>query len=167
MDFVLIFFGIIFMIAGVLGSFLPILPGPPLSWIGLLLLHLTKIVPANTTFLVVTLVVAILVLVLDYVIPAVGTKRFGGSKIGMIGTTLGLLVAIIFPVFGVFGIVIWPFIGALIGELINKSTGQNAMKAAFGSFIGFLASTFLKFIVAVIYFGFFIKSLITYGPNLF
>lgn len=155
------------MIAGVLGSFLPVLPGPPLSWIGLLLLHLTKIVPANTTFLVVTFVVAILVLVLDYIIPAVGTKRFGGSNIGMIGTTLGLLVAIIFPVFGVFGIVIWPFIGALIGELINKSTGQNAMKAAFGSFIGFLASTFLKFIVAVIYFGFFIKSLITYGPNLF
>jgi uncharacterized protein YqgC (DUF456 family) len=167
MDFLLIFIGFIFMIAGVLGSFLPILPGPPLSWIGLLLLHLTKIVPANTTFLVVTLLIAILVLVLDYIIPAVGTKRFGGSKIGMIGTTLGLLVAIIFPVFGVFGIVIWPFIGALIGELINKSTGQNAMKAAFGSFIGFLASTFLKFIVAVIYFGFFIKSLITYGPNLF
>lgn len=167
MDFVLIFFGLIFMIAGILGSFLPVLPGPPLSWIGLLLLHLTKIVPANTTFLVITLLVAILVLVLDYIIPAVGTKRFGGSKIGMIGTTLGLLVAIIFPVFGVFGIVIWPFIGALIGELINKSTGQNAMKAAFGSFIGFLASTFLKFIVAVIYFGFFIKSLITYGPNLF
>lgn len=155
------------MIAGVLGSFLPILPGPPLSWIGLLLLHLTKIVPANTTFLVVTLVVAILVLVLDYIIPAVGTKRFGGSKSGMIGTTLGLLVAIIFPVFGVFGIVIWPFVGALIGELINKSTGQNAMRAAFGSLIGFLASTFLKFILAVIYFGFFIKSLITYGPNLF
>lgn len=155
------------MIAGVLGSFLPILPGPPLSWIGLLLLHLTKIVPANTTFLVVTLVVAILVLVLDYIIPAVGTKRFGGSKSGMIGTTLGLLVAIIFPVFGVFGIVIWPFVGALIGELINKSIGQNAMRAAFGSFIGFLASTFLKFILAVIYFGFFIKSLITYGPNLF
>lgn len=167
MDFVLIFFGLIFMIAGILGSFLPVLPGPPLSWIGLLLLHLTKIVPANTTFLVITLIVAMLVLVLDYIIPAVGTKRFGGSKIGMIGTTLGLLVAIIFPVFGVFGIVIWPFIGALIGELINKSTGQNAMKAAFGSFIGFLASTFLKFIVAVIYFGFFIKSLITYGPNLF
>ena len=115
MDFFLIFIGFIFMIAGVLGSFLPVLPGPPLSWIGLLLLHLTKIVPANTTFLVVTFVVAILVLVLDYIIPAVGTKRFGGSNIGMIGTTLGLLVAIIFPVFGVFGIVIWPFIGALIG----------------------------------------------------
>lgn len=167
MDFVLIFFGLIFMITGVLGSFLPVLPGPPLSWIGLLLLHLTKIVPANSTFLIITFIIAILVIVLDYVIPAVGTKRFGGSKYGMIGTTVGLLVAIFFPVFGIFGIVIWPFIGAIIGELINKSTGQNAMKAAFGSFIGFLASTFLKFIVSIIYFGFFIKSLITFGPNLF
>lgn len=155
------------MIIGVLGSFLPVLPGPPLSWVGLLLLHLTSIVPRDNTFLIVTLLVAIAVLVLDYIIPAVGTKRFGGSKAGMIGTTLGLVVAIFFPVFGIFGIVIWPFIGAIVGELINKSTGKNAMKAAFGSFIGFLASTLLKFIVAIVYFGFFIKSLITYGGDLF
>lgn len=155
------------MIIGVLGSVLPVLPGPPLSWIGLLLLHLTSIVPRDNTFLIITLLVAIAVLVLDYIIPAVGTKRFGGSKAGMIGTTLGLVVAIFFPVFGIFGIVIWPFIGAIIGELINKSTGKNAMKAAFGSFFGFLASTLLKFIVAVVYFGFFIKSLIIYGGELF
>lgn len=155
------------MIIGVLGSFLPVLPGPPLSWIGLLLLHLTDVVPRDNTFLIITLLVAIAVIVLDYIIPAVGTKRFGGSKAGMIGTTFGLVVAIFFPVFGVFGIIIWPFIGAIIGELINKSTGQNAMKAAFGSFIGFLASTLLKFIVSIVYFGFFIKSLITHGSNLF
>lgn len=155
------------MIIGVLGSVLPVLPGPPLSWIGLLLLHLTSIVPRDNTFLIITLLVAIAVLLLDYIIPAVGTKRFGGSKAGMIGTTLGLVVAIFFPVFGIFGIVIWPFIGAIIGELINKSTGKNAMKAAFGSFFGFLASTLLKFILSVVYFGFFIKSLITYGGELF
>lgn len=155
------------MIIGVLGSVLPVLPGPPLSWIGLLLLHLTSIVPRDNTFLIITLLVAIAVLILDYIIPAIGTKRFGGSKAGMIGTTLGLVVAIFVPVFGIFGIVIWPFIGAIIGELINKSTGKNAMKAAFGSFIGFLASTLLKFIVSIVYFGFFIKSLITYAGDLF
>lgn len=167
MDYFLIIFGLLLMIIGVLGSVLPILPGPPLSWIGLLLLHLTSIVPRDNTFLIITLLVAIAVLLLDYIIPAVGTKRFGGSKAGMIGTTLGLVVAIFFPVFGIFGIVIWPFIGAIIGELINKSTGKNAMKAAFGSFFGFLASTLLKFILSVVYFGFFIKSLITYGGELF
>lgn len=167
MDYFLIIFGLLLMIIGVLGSVLPVLPGPPLSWIGLLLLHLTSIVPRDNTFLIITLLVAIAVLLLDYIIPAVGTKRFGGSKAGMIGTTLGLVVAIFFPVFGIFGIVIWPFIGAIIGELINKSTGKNAMKAAFGSFFGFLASTLLKFILSVVYFGFFIKSLITYGGELF
>ncbi len=167
MDYFLIILGLLLMIIGILGSVLPVLPGPPLSWIGLLLLHLTSIVPRDNTFLIITLLVATAVLVLDYIIPAVGTKRFGGSKAGMVGTTLGLVVAIFFPVFGIFGIVIWPFIGAIIGELINKSTGKNAMRAAFGSLFGFLASTLLKFIVAVVYFGFFIKSLITYGGDLF
>jgi uncharacterized protein YqgC (DUF456 family) len=88
----------------------------------------------------------------------VGTKKFGGTKAGMLGTTIGLLVAIFFPILGIFGIVIWPFLGALIGELINKAESEDAMKAAFGSFLGFLTGTFLKFMVAVIYLGFFIST---------
>lgn len=167
MDILLVVFGFIFMLVGIIGSFLPILPGPPLSWIGLLLLYFTDAVPNNWVFLGITLAVALLVFALDYIIPAMGTKKFGGSKAGMFGTTIGLLIAIVFPVLGPIGIVIWPFVGALVGELLNKTESKTAVKAAFGSFLGFLTGTFIKFIVAVVYFGFFLSTLWEYKSDIF
>lgn len=133
-----------------LGSFLPVLPGVPLSWVGLLLFYLTSVVPMNYTFLGVTLVVAIVVVVLQYAIPALGSKYFGGSKKGMIGATAGLIVGLFIPI--PFGMIIGAFAGAFIGEIINKSDSHTATKAAFGSFVGLLASTFMEFIVAGIFF---------------
>ncbi|MGB5228346.1 MAG: DUF456 domain-containing protein, partial [Eudoraea sp.] len=131
------------------------------------LLVLTRAVPNDWWFLGITLLVAVIVLALDYIIPAMGTKKFGGSKAGMFGTVVGLLVAIIFPILGVFGIIIWPFVGALIGELINKAESKTALKAAFGSFIGFLTGTFLKFMVTIIYLGLFISKTWEYKEALF
>jgi uncharacterized protein YqgC (DUF456 family) len=167
MDIVLFLLGFIFVLTGILGSFLPVLPGPPVSWIGLLLLIMTKAVPNDWWFLGITFVVAAIVFALDYIIPAMGTKKFGGSKSGMAGTVVGLLVAIIFPVMGVFGIIIWPFVGALIGELLNKADNKKALKAAFGSFIGFLTGTFLKFVVTIVYLGMFIAKAWEYRQELF
>ena len=167
MDIVLLVIGFIFMLVGILGSFLPVLPGPPISWLGLLLLYLTKAIPDDWWLLGITLVIAIAVFVLDYIIPAVGTKKFGGSKAGMLGTIIGLLVALFFPVLGPFGIIIWPFVGALVGELSNKADQKTALKAAFGSFLGFLTGTFMKFVIAIIYFGIFIWKAIEFGPELF
>jgi len=145
------------MVIGIIGSFLPILPGPLTSWVGLLILHFTSLVSMSRSFLIITLSVALAISVLDYIIPVIGTKRFGGSKLGIIGTSIGLIVGLIVPIPG--GIIIGPFLGALIGELFNKSNFKNALKAAFGSFLGFITSTFLKFIVSIIYFGFFIIKL--------
>jgi len=167
MDIFLVIVAALFMLLGIIGSMLPILPGPLTSWIGLLIFHLTDAVPMNWTFLGITLAIAILVWLLDYIIPALGTKKFGGSKAGMIGTTIGLLVAIFFPIFGVFGIIVWPFVGAYIGELLNKSNSDKALKAAFGSFLGFLTSTFIKFVVAVIYLGLFIVKFWDYKSDFF
>ena len=155
MDIFLTILGLLFMIIGLIGSFLPVLPGPPLSWVGLLLLYLTNAIPNDWVFLGITLVIALLVFALDYIIPAIGAKKFGGTRAGMIGTTIGLIVGILAPIPG--GIIIGPFVGALIGELSNRADSKTAIKAAFGSFIGFLTGTFIKFIVAVVYFGFFIK----------
>jgi uncharacterized protein len=165
MDILLIFTASIFIVLGVIGSFLPVLPGPLTSWIGFLILHLTAAIPMNWTFLIITLLFAIFIWFLDYIIPAIGTKRFGGSKYGMIGTSLGLIVGLLSPI--PFGIIIGPFVGALIGELINKSDSQTAIKAAFGSFLGFLTSTFIKFIVAIIYLGLFIAKIWEYKQVLF
>lgn len=167
MDLLLLFLGFLMMLTGILGSFLPVLPGPPVSWIGLLLLFLTKAVPNDWWFLGITLAIALLVFAMDYFIPVVGTRKFGGSKAGMIGTTFGLIIAIVFPIFGIFGIVIWPFIGALVGEIVNKADNKRALKAAFGSFIGFLTGTFLKFVVSIVYMGLFISKTIDYWPDLF
>lgn len=167
MDILILLLGFFFMLLGILGSFLPVLPGPPLSWIGLLLLELTKAVPDDWWFLGITLVVALIAVAMDYLVPALGTKKFGGSKAGMIGTTIGLVIAIVFPVFGLFGIIIWPFIGALVGEIVNKADNKTALKAAFGSFIGFLTGTFLKFIVSIVYMGFFISIAIENWDGLF
>lgn len=167
MDIALLIFGFLLMLIGILGSFLPVLPGPPVSWVGLLLLHLTKAVPQDWWFSGITAAVALIVFALDYVIPAMGTKKFGGSKAGMWGTTIGLLVAILFPILGPFGIVIWPFVGALVGELLNKADKKTATKAAFGSFLGFLTGTFMKFMVSIIFAGLFIAKAWEYRAALF
>ena len=165
MDIFLTILAAFFIILGIIGSFLPVLPGPLTSWVGLLILHLTDVIPMNWTFLIITLIVAITIWILDYIIPAMGTKRFGGSKAGMIGTSLGLIIGLLSPIPG--GIIIGPFVGALIGELINKSEFNKALKAAFGSFLGFLASTFIKFLVALVFLGLFIVKIVEYQDVLF
>ncbi|MEL4306988.1 DUF456 domain-containing protein [Joostella sp. CR20] len=167
MDIVLVILGFVCVLVGILGSFLPVLPGAPISWLGLLLLYLTKAIPNNWWLLGITLVVAIGVVVADYIIPVAGTKRFGGSKYGMIGTTVGLVVSIVFPILGLLGIVIWPFVGAFVGELFNKADNKTALKAAFGSFLGFLTGTFLKFVVAIIFLGIYLAKVWEFRSVLF
>ena len=158
MDILLLLLGLFFIILGIIGSFIPVLPGPITSWIGLLLIHLTNVIPYNWTFILTTFTIALFVYILDYIIPALGTKKFGDSKYGIIGTTIGLIVGLIF--LGPFGIIIGPFIGALTGELIYDNQNSNrALKAAFGSLIGFLFSTGLKFIVSIIYAGLFLSKI--------
>ena len=160
MDLVFIISGLILMLIGIIGSILPIIPGVPISWLGLLILYFAPSLPFDSVFITVTGIVALTLYVLDYIIPAMGTKKFGGSKAGMWGTTIGLIVGIIAPI--PFGILIGPFAGAFIGETVfNKTQGPEAFKAAIGSFIGFLGSTFIKFIATVIYFGLFIYKLTT------
>ncbi|QTE22157.1 DUF456 domain-containing protein [Polaribacter cellanae] len=150
MDILLLFIGFLLVLLGIIGSFLPILPGPLTGWIGLLVLHLTSVIPMNCNFLGITLGIAVLIWVLDYIIPAIGTKRFGGSKYGVYGTTIGLIVGLFTPI--PFGILIGAFFGALIGELFYNSKDTNrAIKASFGSFIGLLASATIKFSVAVVF----------------
>lgn len=154
MDIFLLILGFILAIIGVIGSLLPVLPGPITSWAGLLLLHLTSIVPMNYTFLGITLFISIIIIVIDTVIPVLGTKKFGGTNYGITGSMIGLVLGILF--FPPLGMIIGPFVGAFIGEIIkDTSNPKKALKAAYGSFIGFLTSTLLKFVAALIFTGFY------------
>ena len=164
MDIFLAVLGFCFVCLGIIGSFLPVLPGPITSWIGLLLLHLTNAVPQNWTFLGITLVIAIIIFILDYFIPAMGTKRFGGTKYGVYGTTIGLIIGLLSPI--PFGILIGAFLGALISELIYDSKDTNrAIKASFGALLGFLTSATIKFSIAIVYFVLFFTTLWEYKSS--
>ncbi|MFK5878386.1 MAG: DUF456 domain-containing protein [Flavobacteriaceae bacterium] len=150
MDIFLLIIGFLFVLLGIIGSFLPVLPGPITGWVGLLLLHFSDAIPMNWTFLGITLAIAIFIWAIDYVIPAWGTKKFGGSKYGVWGTIIGLIIGIIF--LGPLGIIIGPFVGAFIGEIIyDRKDKSRALKAALGSFVGFMLSTGLKLITSLVF----------------
>ncbi|WP_339920482.1 DUF456 domain-containing protein [uncultured Flavobacterium sp.] len=166
MDTFLLILSFCCMLIGVLGSILPVLPGPGISWLGLVLLYFTNTVPVNYWILGITLVLTLVISYLDYIIPAKGTKHFGGSKHGIWGTNIGLVLGIIAPI--PFGFLIGPFLGALIGELIYDSKNKKrAFRAATGSIIGFLASTFMQFLVCLLFFGLYISLVWRHKEGLF
>lgn len=146
MDYILVSFGIIFILLGLIGCIVPVLPGPPLSFIGILLLHFTRWGNIETNLLIVLAIAASVATALDYILPIWATKKFGGSKRGVWGATIGLVVGIFF--FPPIGIIVGPFIGAFVGELTAKNSNHVALKSAIGSFIGFLLGTGLKFAVS-------------------
>ncbi len=149
MELALFLLGLFLVLVGVAGSFLPVIPGPITSWFGLWALHATDAVPDNWRFLWITLAVAIVIFVLDYAIPLLGTKKLGGTKAGIIGTGIGLVFGLLFM--GPFGVIIGPFIGAFAGEFSQHKNSAHALKAALGSFIGFLTGTLLKFGTAFVF----------------
>ena len=151
MDLLFIVIGFLIMLVGIAGSLLPVIPGTPISWLGIICLYLAPSLEFNWTIVIISGIIAITIYVMDYIIPAIGTKKFGGSKAGAWGTTIGLIVGLIAPI--PFGIILGPFLGALIGELIfnDAASGPQAFKAALGSFFGFLASTFMKFFATCVY----------------
>ncbi len=167
MDLLLILLAMLCLILGVIGSFVPVLPGPPLSWIGLLLLQCTSAVPFNYWFLGSTALIALGATALDYYLPALGTKKYGGSKKGVWGAILGLLFALFFPILGPFGFLIWPFVGAFVGEMSHQKNQSQAFRAALGSFMGFLAGTLLKLLISLAYSGLFAQQLWRYRDVIF
>lgn len=144
------------LLLGFIGCVLPIIPGPPLAWLGLLLGYFSDYCNIPTWVLVVTGIVSIIVTVSDYILPSFFTKKSGGSKSGSWGSNIGLIIGCFL---GPFGIIICPFLGAFIGELINDSNDKKrALKAAWGAFVGFLFGTGIKLFVSAIFIWIFIAS---------
>lgn len=156
MDTIWIILGIILCVVAIAGSLLPLLPGPPIAFVGLLLQQLRDPNPFESKFLFIWAGIVVLTLILDYVIPIWGTKKFGGTKYGVWGCTLGFLAAFWL---GPWGVIIGPFAGAFIGEMIAKQDSKHAFKAALGSFVGFLLGSFLKLVVCFFMLYYIIKSI--------
>ena len=158
MDIALIILGIICLITGLAGCILPMLPGPPVAYAGLILLHLTDGVQLSTTELLVGLLIVVVVQVLDYIIPMLGTKYSGGGgKWANRGTLIGTLIGMFFLPWG---IIIGPFVGAFMGATKDGMDNTQALKAGFGSLLGFLFGTVLKFVVCGYFAWVFIRELL-------
>ena len=148
MDILLISISVLLILIGILGSIIPILPGPPIAFGGLLLVHFTSNHPFSVEFLILFGALAILSAVIDNVLPIYATKKFNGSKKGVWGSAIGLIIGLFF--FPPFGIIIGPMLGAFVGEILDGKSPNNSVKPAFGSLIGFLSSIFLRFALSIV-----------------
>ena len=138
---------VIIGLAGIIGCFLPVIPGPPLSWSALLLLYFFGNGEMSLKFLLIWLGITIVVTILDYVVPAQFTRLTGGSKAAGRGSLVGLLAGLIF--FPPWGMIVGAFLGALLAEVfINRSSVADSVKPALGSFAGFFFGTFLKLVAS-------------------
>lgn len=144
MEYLLLILSLIFIILGYFGAFVPGLSGPPLAWVAILLIYFIPGIELPLWMLIVTGIIAGLSLILEWIIPAYGTKIFKGSKYGIRGSYIGMVVGIIAPI--PFGFLLGPFVGAYLGELYMDHKDQGrALKAAFGTFIGFLLAILMNF----------------------
>jgi len=160
MDLLLIIISAVLIISGIIGSFMPILPGPLTSWFGLFILNLISSVEIDNTLLIITFIIAITIFILDSLIPIYGSKYFGATKYGIIGASIGLVIGIITPI--PFGILIGPILGALIGELLFNNDLKKSIKSSIGVLIGFVASSFIKFVTSIVYLMIYIIQLWEY-----
>ena len=141
-------------LAGIVGSVVPALPGPPLSWLGMMVIYFWGSgtdkagEPMSTTLLLVWLAVTVVVTILDYIVPAYFTKVTGGSKYGGWGALVGLFAGLFFtPV----GMILGSLIGAFAFEfLFAKKDSATSVQAALGAFLGFLFGTGAKLITSAV-----------------
>ena len=143
MDIVLLILAFFMMLIGLIGCIVPGLPGTPIAYIGLWIAQATEKIHFSWQFLLIWGIVVVIISVLDYVVPAWGTKHYGGTKWGVWGSTIGVFVGLFF---GAMGVILGPLVGAVIGELISGKQLNDALKAGWGSFVGILFGTILKLI---------------------
>jgi len=155
---ILIIFGLLLALAAIIGSILPVIPGPSISLLSLVILSWAKDwEPFSMTFLVIMALITILVSILDYVVPAAGAKKFGASNTGICLSIIGMLAGFLF--FPPFGMIIGAFLGALAGELFAGKRGKTALRAGWGVLLGNVAATGLKLAFTGTVLFFYIKEM--------
>ena len=159
LEIILITLGAIILLLGLVGSIIPAIPGPPLSYVGILLLHFTDRVQFETSQLIIWLIVVLLTIAADYLLPVLGVKAWKGSKWGNIGCIIGTVVGIF--IIPPWGLIIGPFLGAVSGELlVAKKNTSAAFIAGLGAFVGFILGTVFKLVVCFWLIYCFVEALI-------
>lgn len=155
----LIILALLVAIFGIAGSILPVIPGPPISFLALILISFAKDwEPFSTAFLVIMVCAMVMVSFLDYILPVGTAKRYGASKTGLWGSIIGLIAGIFF--FPPWGMILGAIVGALTGELIAGKKGKDALRAGWGVLIGNLIVIGLKLAYAGIILLFIIKEML-------
>ena len=148
---------VILMLAGIIGSFIPVMPGVPLAWLGLLIYAwVTGFERISLLVVMIFLVVTLFSLVLDFVAPMIGASKYRASKLGIIGAFVGFVLGIIFIPY--VGFIVGPLVGAFLGEMIAVRKPKRALGSALGALVGFIAGTLFKIVVILVMAGFFIAS---------
>lgn len=157
MEYLLIFLSITLMIAGLLGCILPVLPGPPLAFIGLIVLGCCPKIEFSWVQYTWWGSLTVAVTAFDFIVPMIGAKMFKSSIWGSRGSFIGTIIGLFFlPA----GIIFGPFLGAVVGEMLGGKDGSQALKSGIGSLIGFMFGTGLKFMVCAYFIYIFIKAIV-------
>lgn len=157
MEIFLIIISGLLILASIVGCIIPAIPGPLLGYGGILVLHFTERGHFSTKELVILAIATLITFVLDMYLSPKLTQKFGGSKMGVIGSIVGLVIGLFF---GPLGIIFGPFFGAVGGELLNDGDSKRALKSGLGSFIGFLLTTLIKLVVCGIFLWYFVTKIV-------
>ncbi|MGB9906184.1 MAG: DUF456 domain-containing protein [Candidatus Saccharicenans sp.] len=155
----LIVAGAMLQLLGLAGSVLPVLAGPPLNFIGLVFLGLVKgwDIFSPTLWLILA-GVTVLTMILDYVLPISGARKYGSTKWGTWGAFLGMLLGVF--LFPPFGLILGAFLGAVVGELLTGKKDRQALRAGWGVFVGYFFSLILKVIASGVMTFLFVRALV-------
>ena len=158
MEIFIIILSILFCIIGLIGSFTPIIPAPLTCWVSFLILKLSGVIYISNFFIIFTFIISISIFLIDFLLPSIGAKKFGGSKKGIFGCTIGLILGFVF--LGIIGSLFGSIIGAFIGESMNKSDLKSRLNASIGAFIAFITGVFLKLSVSIVFLFLLIKLIV-------
>ena len=156
MEVALSIVAIVLAILGVIGCILPIVPGVIISYGGLVCLYFCPSAEISLSQIIIYGIVALVLTIVDFLLPSYFSKKFGGSKAGQLGATLGLIAGvlscgILTPIVGLVAVIVCPCVGAIIGEIIHdKSDREKAIKVGLGTFISFFVGTIMKLIYSFI-----------------
>lgn len=157
-EILLIIFSFLLVLGGALGVILPLLPGVPMAWLGMLIFaYATNFVAITWKALLIFLGFVLLTIAMDIIAPMVGAKKYNASRYGIIGSFAGVILGVV--LLGPIGIIIGPFLGTLLGELFNGRESEEALQSAKGTAIGFLAGSAVKLALITVMFGFLIFAL--------